>query len=202
MEHFFDTVARNTFNYYNKSSIHNIEFEIRLGRLHSKGFDTNVGEETFAKVLKGLKNYPDWEEVKVTDVEVFSYENGLRYTLDTNTEKSETIQKTQVKKVDYRLEGTPFDLRFSVASEKSIGTECPEGAEPIRMVQKYRESFIRKNLSIDMTILTGDHQDDPDAEDEQVYQIELEIIDPKKVQSDNDLYAHCHKVKCLLDLLK
>ena len=204
MEHFFETVARDTFKYYVQKTP-NVEFEFRLGRQHAKGFDTNVGEETFAKVLRGLKNYKDWEAVKVSETEVYSYDNGIRYTLDTATDESETIQKTTVKKLDYRFgEGTtcPFDLRFSVASEKPMGTECPEGGgEPTRMVQKYRESFIRKNLSIDMTILTGDHQGDPDTEDEQIYQIELEIIDPMKVQSDNDLYAHCHKVKCLLDLL-
>lgn len=205
MEHFFETTVRDTFRYY-QTSVPNVEFEIRVGRLHSKGFDTNVGDEVFAKVLKGLKKYTDWEEVKVTDVEVYSYDNNVRYTLDPNTEKSETIQKTGIKKVDYRFDGTaastaPFDLRFSVASEKPLGTECPEGSEPTRMIQKYRESFIRKNLSIDMTIVTGDNQHDPDTEDEQIYQIEFEIIDPTKIHSDNDLFAHCHKVKCLLDLI-
>ena len=202
MDHFFETVARDTFKYYNQTP--NVEFEFRLGRQHAKGFDTNVGEETFSKVLKGLKNYKDWEEVKVTEVEVYSYDNGIRYTIDPLTEESETIQKTTIKKLDYRFEGDTkysFDIRFSVASEKPNGTECPDSGESTRMVQKYRESFIRKNLSIDMTIITGDQQGDPDSEDEQIYQIELEIIDPKKVKSDNDLYAHCHKVKCLMDLM-
>jgi hypothetical protein len=68
------------------------------------------------------------------------------------------------------------------------------------MVNKYRESFIRKNLSIDMTIISGDPMD-LDAEEEQIYQIELEIIDPTKVQTDDELFALIYKIQCIFDIV-
>jgi hypothetical protein len=197
MNNYFETI-RDTFNSYRETP--NVEFEIRLGKIHDKGFDTNVSAEVFTKIMKGLKKYQEWEEIKVTDVDVFYYFNNIRYTLDENNNKSETIQKNTLTKIDYRIDEQPFDIRFSVANEIPMGSECPNQSNPTRMIKKYRESFIRKNLSIDMTIVTGE-QIDLDTEDEQVYQIEFEIIDPSKVKTDNELYAHCHKIKCVLDLM-
>ena len=47
---------------------------------------------------------------------------------------------------------------------------------------KTRHSFVRKNLSIDMTISSGDNAD-MDSEEEASYQIELEIVKPSDVDS-------------------
>ena len=47
---------------------------------------------------------------------------------------------------------------------------------------KTRHSFVRKNLSIDMTISSGDNAD-MDSEEEATYQIELEIVKPSDVDS-------------------
>ena len=52
---------------------------------------------------------------------------------------------------------------------------------------KRRMSFIRKNLSIDMTVVEGDVED-LDTEDPNSYQVELEIIDPSLVKDDNELF--------------
>ena len=54
-------------------------------------------------------------------------------------------------------------------------------------------SFIRKNLSIDMTICDGEVED-MDAEDSKVYQVEFEIIDPKKVEDIDTLFKIIHKI--------
>jgi hypothetical protein len=66
---------------------------------------------------------------------------------------------------------------------------------------KKRVSFIRKNLSIDMTIVTG-QPDDLDDEEEETYEIELEIIDPSKVQGDNQFFNIVYKIQCVLNTLK
>jgi hypothetical protein len=42
-----------------------IEVEIRLGKHNGSLFDTNVGKETFERVLKGLRKYDGWEETKI-----------------------------------------------------------------------------------------------------------------------------------------
>ena len=65
---------------------------------------------------------------------------------------------------------------------------------------KYRLSFIRKNLSIDMTIINGDVED-MDTEDPNRYQIEFEIIDPKLVTDDNTLFNIVHKIKDVFNIL-
>ena len=47
---------------------------------------------------------------------------------------------------------------------------------------KTRHSFVRKNLSIDMTISSGDNAD-MDSEEEASYQIEMEFVKPSDVDS-------------------
>jgi hypothetical protein len=42
----------------------NIEVEIRLGKHNGSLFDTNVGKDTWKRVLKGLKKYNGWESVR------------------------------------------------------------------------------------------------------------------------------------------
>ena len=66
---------------------------------------------------------------------------------------------------------------------------------------KKRISFIRKNLSIDMTVVTGDPTD-LDCEDESQYQIELEIIDPTKVKDDIELYNIIYKIFDILKIIE
>ena len=58
---------------------------------------------------------------------------------------------------------------------------------------KTRHSFIRKNLSIDMTISSGDNAY-MDSEEEASYQIELEIINPKEVDSIYKFFNILNKV--------
>ena len=53
-----------------------IEVEIRLGKHNGSLFDTNVGKETFERVLKGLKKFPEWESVKTTTSDVY-YDDAL-----------------------------------------------------------------------------------------------------------------------------
>ena len=48
-----------------------IEVEIRLGKHNGSLFDTNVGKETFERVLKGLKKYNGWESAKTTTTDVY-----------------------------------------------------------------------------------------------------------------------------------
>jgi len=69
-----------------------------------------------------------------------------------------------------------------------------------RMIEKYRRSYIRKNLSIDMTIISGDSTD-MDDEDGKKYQVELEIIDPSMVEDEPKLFNIVHKVFDVLKIL-
>ena len=154
-----------------------IEVEIRLGKHNGSLFDTNVGKDVWKNVLKGLKKYDGWESTKTTTSDVYySDVNNVRITCDEDTGEQTMIQKIAVVKEDFKRE--PLDVRFCVAREIPTSGEY----EMDRKRTKTRHSFVRKNLSIDITISSGDNAD-MDSEEEASYQIELEIVKPSDVDS-------------------
>lgn len=172
-----------------------IEVEIRLGKHNGSLFDTNVGKETFDRVMKGLKKYNGWESTKTTTTDVFYDDtNGIRISSDEDTGEQVMVQKIKVVKEDFKFE--PLDVRFSISRE--IPTHGSYDMD--RKRSKLRHSFIRKNLSIDMTVSSGDNVD-MDSEDASSYQIELEIVKPSDVGSYNDLFNILHKVNDLSKLI-
>jgi hypothetical protein len=176
----------------------NVEIEMRLGKISYGKFDTNVGKQAFQKILTGLENFKGWE--KVTKSNTTAYFTGdIRVIDDEDTGVSSAHKKTKLKKTDIHLENKPYDLRFSVSTE--IPCAKPgENAEYEDMRNKKRTSFVRKNLSIDMTIVSGD-TDDPDSEESERYEIELEVVKPSNVKDKNELYNIIHKVDDILKLL-
>lgn len=154
-----------------------IEIEIRLGKHNGSLFDTNVGKDTWKRVLKGLKKYDGWESVKTTSADVYYNDaNNVRITCDEDSGEQTMIQKISVIKDDFKRD--PLDVRFCVAREIPTSGEY----EMDRKRTKTRHSFVRKNLSIDMTISSGDNVD-MDSEEEAMYQIEMEIVKPSDVDS-------------------
>jgi len=154
-----------------------IEIEMRLGKHNGSLFDTNVGKDTWKRVLAGLKKYDGWESTKMTISDVYYNDaNGVRITCDEESGEQTMIQKINVAKEDFKRD--PLDVRFCVAREIPTSGEY----EMDRKRTKTRHSFVRKNLSIDMTISSGDNVD-MDSEEEATYQIELEIIKPSDVDS-------------------
>lgn len=172
-----------------------IEVELRLGKHNGSFFDTNVGKETFERVLKGLQKYDKWEEIESSICDIFyNDKNSIRITSNQDTGDQKMIQKINVIKED--LSGTPTDLRFSVCREIPTWGEY----EMDRKRTKTRHSFVRKNLSIDMTISSGDNAD-MDSEEECSYQIEFEIVDPTKVSSRDEFFNIIHKINDLSKLI-
>lgn len=172
-----------------------IEVEIRLGKYNGSFFDTNVGKGTFEKVLEGLRKYPKWEKTESSVSDIFyNDKDSIRITANQETGEQKMIQKINVLKEDFS--GTPTDMRFSVCREIPTWGEY----EMDRKRSKTRHSFVRKNLSIDMTISSGDAVD-MDSEEECSYQIEFEIVDPKQVKSRDAFFNIIHKVNDLSKLI-
>jgi hypothetical protein len=172
-----------------------IEVELRLGKYNGSFFDTNVGKETFERVLKGLQKYDKWEETESSICDIFyNDKNSIRITSNQDTGDQRMVQKINVVKEDFS--GTPTDMRFSVSREIPTWGEY----EMDRKRTKTRYSFVRKNLSIDMTISSGDNAD-MDSEEECSYQIEFEIVDPTKVSSRDEFFNIIHKVNDLSKLI-
>jgi hypothetical protein len=82
-----------------------------------------------------------------------------------------------------------------------VSTETPfeyDGETAVEQKAKERWSFVRKNLSIDISKVQG-NPDDPDCDDDTSYQIEMEIIDLSKLDSRDTVFNLLHKV---FDLMK
>jgi len=176
-----------------------VEFEFRLGKFNCGTFDTDIGKQRFELVLDGLRQYAGWERIVSINEEVFYRESdNLRISIDSTTGDEKIVKKERVHNEDFdKLRGAPYDVRFGISKETPI--EDYEG-EMDKKKNKYRLSFIRKNLSIDMTIINGDVED-MDTEDPNRYQIEFEIIDPNLVTDDNTLFNIVHKIKDVFNIL-
>lgn len=173
----------------------NVEVEIRLGKHNGSLFDTNVGKDVFNRVLQGLMKYDGWEKVENTVSDIYyNDENNIRISANQDTGEQKMIQKINIVKQDFV--GSPLDLRFSISREIPTWGEYAMD----RKRTKTRHSFIRKNLSIDMTISSGDNVD-MDSEEESSYQIELEIVNSSDVKTNEQLFNIIHKVNDLAKLL-
>ena len=180
--------------------VEHIEMEFRFGKFNGKMFDTNVGKQTFDIIYEGLSQYNQWENIVTTETEVFyRTKDKVRLVVNEDTGDESIINKTLVKNEDFKkIKNTPFDVRFSISKESPYTNN---DKEMDKKKTKNRTSFIRKNLSIDMTIVKGDAVNDPDSEEPCVYQVEMEIIDPKKITNKNELFNLVHKVKDLFIML-
>lgn len=177
----------------------NIEIEFRLGRINNHRFDTNVGEYKFHKLLTGLHAYTAWKEVKEQSFTDY-YKGDIRVRFDESTENITSIKKNKLHTENFKLEDKPLDTRLAIVHEEPI--EFDSNTEMDYELQKYRTSFIRRNLSIDMTVVTGTNpRDEIETEDIQSYQVELEIINPNEIDNFNELYNICYKIECLLRLI-
>ena len=176
-----------------------VEFEFRLGRHNGTYFDTNVGREAWQRVLAGLQKFNGWEAVSETRNDVYyNDEERVRITADADGNQV-SVQKTKVDSLDFSTPEAPLDCRFAVAIE----TPRSDGPWPMdRKVSKHRFSFVRKNLSIDVTCACDQTGGDIDAEDPYTYQIELEIARPSEVSGcPEELFNVVHKVNDVLKLL-
>jgi len=169
------------------------EVEMRLGKFNGKMFDTNVGQEAFDKIYRALMKYDGWEKILKTEEQVFYRDHdNLRMSVDESTGQRNIVQKISVHKEDFkRIKGSPYDVRFSLSKE--IPIEVDDLGDMDRMRTKHRQSFIRKNLSIDLTMSTGDSVD-LDSEDMTTYQVEFEIIQPSQVKDKFQLMNIIQKV--------
>ncbi|AUT19128.1 hypothetical protein DSLPV1_157 [Dishui lake phycodnavirus 1] len=174
------------------------EVEIRLGRKNGTFFDTNVGVETFNRLMEGLRQYDGWESHHASTTDVYyNDEYGVRISVDGHTGQQIMVQKVSVLKEDFTHSGTPLDVRLAISTETPVIGQY----EMNRKKMKQRVSFVRKGLSIDMTIVRGDAAD-PDAEEDVSYQVELEIVHPPSVECVEQFYNHVWKVNDLLKILQ
>jgi len=169
----------------------NTEIEFRFGRPSGKGFDTNVGPAVFDKVMKALCKYECWESTKHTNATVYYFEGNKRLAVDEETDEQIGHIKKRVLVDDFSMDSAPFDIRLGVSTEEPFDYDGEETST--KQTTKERWSFVRKNLSIDMTIVKGT-PDDKDSDEDTTCQIEMEIIDPSLISDDDNLFNLLHKI--------
>lgn len=175
----------------------NVEVEFRIGKMNNKYFDTNVGEDVFFKLKEYLEKYDGWEKIDNREYEVFSSNSsGKRTVINSEDDSQYSEIKKNISKLNYKSENLPFDVRMSISTEEKCEANDDDVFEMSRHMM--RTSYIRKGLSIDLTVVSGS-PDDPDDESDTSYQVEFEIVDPRSVENRNQFYNHLHKI---VDLLK
>ena len=193
--------SRNLFNEWDPliqkyKNLPNVEVEIRLGRKSKTTFDTNVGKDAFEKVFRALVKYEGWETSRHSKATVYYFEGSRRLTVDEESDEQDGCTKSRVCTNDFKIEDSSLDVRLGISTEEPWEYD----GEEVSTEQKDKErwSFVRKNLSIDLTIIKGT-PDDKDSDDDTIYQIELEIIKPRDVSSEKELFNILYKI---FDVLK
>lgn len=175
----------------------NIEIELRIGRIFQGKFSTDVGPHIFANVLGGLEAYTGWEAVTELHDEVYYWGGGIGNSSTVRCRYSEqgsfTERKNAILKKDLKI-GPVLDVRLGISQE--IPCEMPS-EDATRAIQRRRKSFLRKNVRIDMTVVTGTPVD-KDSESIESYQIELEIL---SARTDQEIFSALHKVHDLFKLV-
>jgi hypothetical protein len=177
----------------------NLEIEFRLGKKNGNYFDTNVGKENFEKILRRLSKYPSWESVTQQNAIVFyGARKGLRVLYDEDKdEQLSCIAKYKMAHIDQNLPESPYDVRVAVSIENPVAYD-PDKDTFVKERKRKRTSFLRKGLSIDMSIVETDEKD---SENPFMYQVELEIVEPPSGLDNLKLANHYHKIFDVLNLL-
>ena len=171
MEKIFETFETRFERFKNRK---HVEMEFRFGKMCKGSFNTDVGKISWDRVLKALEKYTGWEAVKKSLSTVYSLDDK-RIIVDNVTADTDSHIKKRVFQKDFKMDNQPLDVRLSISQETP--SEHTEEMDTIR--NRTRTSFIRKNVSIDMTIVDNKEFD---SEEDKMYHIELEIIDPLQVK--------------------
>jgi len=178
----------------------NVEMELRFGKIHNKKFESSIPASSFENIIKGLEKYKDWESVKKSETSVY-YKNDKRIIVDDDTGDQNVMIKKNIHNINHDLDKSPFDMRFSISTENPVDDDDEDMDDVMDHVRiKSRTSFIRNNLSIDVTKVSGEPAD-IDDEDESKYEVEFEIIDPRKIDSSPALFNIIYKIRDVLKLL-
>jgi len=178
----------------------NVEMELRFGKIHNKKFEPSIPSASYERIIKGLEKYKEWEKIIKTDTSVY-YKKDKRIIVDDITGDQTIMIKKNIRHINHDLDNSPFDVRFSISTENTVEEEEGKDDDVMDHVRiKSRKSFIRENLSIDITKVSGEPTD-IDDEEESKYEIEFEIVDPTLITDSPTLFNIIYKIRDVLKLL-
>jgi hypothetical protein len=180
---------------YQYLSTPNVEIEFRFGRKTNRGFDTNIGVHTYQRVIRRLERYTGWDSVIVRNDTMY-YNDTMRARYNNLTdEMDEVIHKRRVEVSDYVMQ--PLDVRVAISTETPLKYNNEDFTSS---KERVRNSYIRKNISIDVSMIKCDPED-KDQESNIEYQIEMEILNPSEITDDRKLTSALLKIMDILKIL-
>jgi len=148
---FEDPIRRLTNIITKFKDVKNLEVEIRIGYISDSGFESNVSENFYQKIKSQLESSTFFKKTETHKIDEYNKENTRRSTNLLDSEKISYMKKVNLCNIDYKLEGTPFDVRVSFSKEVPL----KKYSEPtIYSRNKKRTSYSYKSWNYDLTEVT------------------------------------------------
>jgi len=154
----------------------NIEIEVRLGFFDDDGFDTNIHDDFYQKIIDSLMTNINWDRTEHNSYNDY-HSNGLRLRISDDGSR-QCIKKIRIASIDMTFDTTPFDIRISISKE--CPREIPRNFTESMSKHKIRYSFYHKAHQFDMTIVEETNNEIT----KKTYQAEIEISNLKNALKD------------------
>lgn len=173
-----------------------IEYEIRIGHIFPNYFSTELNKKHYDLIKKSLDTMPSDIHTKNSKKYTVEYDSDSRrkttaIDMEDDEGKNTIIKKTMIQNLDFSIENSPFDVRFSVSKEQPV--KLFNEKEITKKFVKERTSYIYKSWIYDLTIT-----------DDNKFSIEIEI-DPKVLKGSDAkkiLYSTLMKINSLSKLVE
>lgn len=166
-----------------------LEFELRLGRALNlrggKGFNPHVGQKTFEHIKSKLDKSKAWGRVETSHTTDFFIRNSdVRITFDHDTQQYTCMTKKKLMNVDIECPLAATDIRCSVALERvfSVSSQRPN-YDWLFCREKHRTRYHYRHFAFDLTEVQRHTSYHEDSDEDQVYEIEIELTKPQVLQS-------------------
>lgn len=168
---------------------HNIEIEIKLGRVDDNKFVPGIMSELFYnKIKKTLDDCKNWENV--IQVNTVEYINKNLRKID-----NKIYSKKRIENHVFTFNGTPYDFKISVSEENLIKDLNTIKHDLIR--KKNRTSYIYKECKFDLTIVEEENDDEIIVNEE--FEIELIKLN-SKTQDNYRAFSALLKIKDVINM--
>lgn len=168
---------------------HNIEIEIKLGRVDDNKFVPGIMSESFYnKIKKTLDDCKKWENV--IQVNTVEYINKNLRKID-----NKIYSKKRIENHVFTFNGTPYDFKISVSEENLIEDLNTIQHDLIR--KKNRTSYIYKECKFDLTMVEEENDDEIIVNEE--FEIELIKLN-SKTQDNYRAFSALLKIKDVINM--
>lgn len=171
----------------------NLEFELRLGNIKSRGFDPNFSDERI-DLLKQIMDRTKWEVDRSTLLDVYSKKRiRTRYIYSDDFKtflKFESIIKNRISNETVDLEKIyPIDVRFSLSKEETVEDTISDGDSKLkeRITYKNPNGLFVVDITSIRDVKFKDRKYEFTDDKSKINQFEIEII--KKETEIDDIIS-------------